>query len=287
MRDWDNLVPWSVSVFLSISKKTFQFFRDIDLQRKLIRNLNIYFTCARSNINLKYKGCLFAVVISRTSRVNPKSHHLRVMNKLFKHAFDPFQSGIPLAGISLLSLSLSLSSWNIIPVLKKFSFAQSPLPLLPSASCDNRISSNSNYSSHQRRTILSNQRFPPIPQILSRRYENPTMFSAATKPSPRILVAPRIALYIERRGDERNKTRGRVLKFIAERVRCSRFSQSKETVITLSRLVFINQPAMRSSLFLERAAIYYSSEEKKNCRRSMINVRMENAIVLMVASMLA
>lgn len=56
---------------------------------------------------------MFAVVISRTSQVNPKSHHLRVMNKLFKHAFDPFQGGVPLADIS--SLSLFLSSWNIIP----------------------------------------------------------------------------------------------------------------------------------------------------------------------------
>lgn len=214
---------------------------------------------------------MFAVVISRTSQVNPKSHHLRVMNKLFKHAFDPFQGGVPLADISSLSLSLSL-------LMKHYSLRNSPLHKAPSlsspASCDNRISSNSNYSSYQRRTILSNQRFPPIPQILSRRYENPTMFSATTKSSPRILVAPRIALYIERRADERNKTRGRVLKFIAERVRCSRFSQSKETVITLSRAVFINptRDAIESFSRASRDLLFERRKEKL----SMINVRMEN-----------
>lgn len=62
---------------------------------------------------------MFAVVISRTSQINPKSHHSRVMNKLFKHAFDPFHGKY---------FAVSFSRETLF--LKKFSFAQSSLPLI-------------------------------------------------------------------------------------------------------------------------------------------------------------
>lgn len=153
---------------------------------------------------------MFAVVISRTSQVNPKSHHLRVMNKLFKHAFDPFQA-------KYFAIS---SPWNVIPALKKFLFAQSSLlllPLLPAtiATIEFLRARITSRSSH-RRTILSEPVLSiTIPQILSRQYEK-ILRCFPRRDHPResspvyVGVAPpvaRIALHIQQRADERNKTR--------------------------------------------------------------------------------
>lgn len=143
---------------------------------------------------------MFAVVISRTSQINLKSHHSRVMNKLFKHAFDPFHGKY---------FAVSFSRETLF--LKKFSFAQSSLPLSPS-SCDNWISSSSNYM-----TLVTSKNNPfgtgfHSTNSVAPIRKNPTMFSA-TRPFSRILPCLRGSssgqdrLHIQQRADERNKTR--------------------------------------------------------------------------------
>lgn len=169
---------------------------------------------------------MFAVVISRTSQINPKSHHSRVMNKLFKHAFDPFHG-------KYFAVSFS-----------RYSSRNSPLHKVPSPSPPHRatiefLRARITWRSSHRRTILSEQ--VSIPQILSRQYEKILRCFPRrdhSRESFPVYVAPPVAriatIYNSEPTSAIKRGRKGVKLYCGRGVGSLFASLSKKTVITLS-----------------------------------------------------